>query len=360
MVFFNTMRSRKLLFPVVAFALLSFQAHAQETTLQGEPFGYVKVSIPGAANNAKSFTIISLPLLEEADITGTSSGVITALTSNTITSQGAGWSSGELTQVAAPYLVEITSGQAAGRMFLISSSQANTEDTVQVQDADGIALDLTVLGINAGEDTFKIRPVDTLASFFGSPGDTGIEGGTNARTADVVTLGKGALLINAYYDTTLGRWTEATRSFADASHTPLMPHSALQYARAGEMPLDFIVTGKVPSGPRRQPIKNLGATFLAQYWPVSTTLEETGLADMPGWRKDTNIKLADRVVIFGSDGQVSTHYHNGTEWRLATRAGAASGSTVLGTGKGVVLNKIGSLDGETFSLLEQQPPYSLE
>jgi hypothetical protein len=362
MVFFKLMNSLRFLLPVVAVTLLPFSAQAQETALQSEPFGYVKVSIPGAHSGAKAFTVVSLPLLEEATVTGSSSGRITGITSNTITSLGAGWLPGELSQVASPFLIEVTSGEAAGLMLLISSAPANTESTVQVKDADANPVDLTTLGITVGPesgDTFKIRPVDTLASFFGTPQQTGIVGGTNARDADVVTIGSGSSLINCYYDTGLARWTQARRSLDDASHIPLMPYSAMQYARVGETPLEFIVTGKVPEGPRRQAVRDLGSTFLAQFWPVGTTLGQMGLENMTGWRRSSDIKLADRVVVFETNGVVTTHYHDGSSWREARRGGALSGALAISAGQGVILNRVGSAEGLNFSILEQLPPYTL-
>lgn len=78
-------------FPLLL-GLAVLEAPAQ-ATVQGEPFGYVKINITAGTGNSKRVTLLSIPLLEEASITGRTTGWITGVTSNTITASGATWRS---------------------------------------------------------------------------------------------------------------------------------------------------------------------------------------------------------------------------------------------------------------------------
>jgi hypothetical protein len=361
MVFLNVMKPRRLLLPVVAFALISFHASAQETTLQGEPFGYVKLSIAPGTGTTKRNTLLSIPLLDEANITGKSSGRITGVTSNTITASGAGWAAGQLSVAAAPFLLEITSGNAQGRMLLISTATANTTDTVTLdaQEAQR-AGDLRELGIVADAQngsTYRIRPVDTLSSFFGTPATTLIQGGGGASTADTVTIVMNGTAANYFYSTTLGRWTKVGLGSENSSNVPLLPYAGLQYARLPNTPLEFIVTGKVPSGQRRVAIRKSGTTILSPFWPVSQTLASLGLQNTPGWTSGASPTTADTLVL-SSGGSVTTFFYDGTNWRRTGLGSPVSNTNVVPAGTALLINRRGS--ATTFDTYQQNAPYNLQ
>jgi hypothetical protein len=268
--FFSPMMHPRSFLPFVCVAALTSQGMSQ-TTVQGEPFGYVKINITAGTGTAKRTTLLSLPLLDEASITGNATGRITGLTATTISAAGAGWSAGELSAAATPHLIEITSGVAKGRMLLISTTAANTADTVTIASEEATRVgDLTNLGITTGAengDTYRIRPVDTLSSFFGTPETTLIRGGATANEADTITIVANGSATTYFYSTTSGRWSRVSLGSPDASNVPLPPYAGLQYARLADTPLEFIVTGMVPSGDREVSIKNSGVTLLAPYWP---------------------------------------------------------------------------------------------
>ena len=347
MVFFTDMRSRQLLLPVVAAALLPLHAPAQETTLQGEPFGYVKINITAGTGTSKKTTLLSVPLLEDASITGSATGRITALGSNSITAASAGWAPGQLSAAATPHLIEITSGALSGRMFLISTTTPNTADTVTIDSVESTrASDLRNLQIEVGAETgntFRIRPVDTLSSFFGTPETTLIQGGTSAASADTITLVVNGSAATYFYNTgvTPNRWSRVAFGNPDANNTPLPPHAGLQYARLANTPLEFIVTGRVPSGSRQVAIRNSGPTILAPYWPVSQTLAELSLQSFDQWRKGSSAATADTIVV-SQAGAVSTFFHDGTNWRRVAFGNPVANTNLIPVGASLLLNKKGS------------------
>lgn len=329
--------------------------------VQGEPFGYVKLSITPGAGTTKRTTLLSIPLLDEANITGKSSGRITGVTSNTITASDAGWATGQLSAAATPFLLEVTSGDAQGRMLLISTATTNTSDTVTIdtQEVQRVG-DLRELGIVADAQngsTYRIRPVDTLSSFFGTPGTTLIEGASTSSAADTVTIVMNGSAATYFYSTTLGRWTRIGLGSPDASNVPLLPYAGLQYARLPSTPLEFIVTGKVPSGQRQVEIRGSGPTILAPFWPVSQTLASLGLQNTPGWTSGASPAAADTLVLL-SGGSALTFFHDGTNWRRTGLGSPVSNTNVVPVGTALLINRRGG--ATTFDTYQQNAPYNLQ
>lgn len=347
------------LIPVIALALLPLQARAQQTTLRGEPFGFVKVNIAAGTGTAKSTSLVSIPLLEEASITGNAAGFITGVAATTITSAGAGWAPGQLSAVATPHLLEITSGAAQGRMLLLSTAAANTADTVTVDAIETTRVsDLTSLGIAPG-DSYKIRPVDTLKSFFGTPETSGILGGATSAVADTVTIVENGTATTYFYKTDANppRWTRVAFGNPDASNIRISPQAGLQYARLPATPLQFIVTGKVPSGQRQAAVKNSGTTLLAPFWPVNQTLAGLSVQNLQNWTTGSSATNADTVVLT-SGGQVATYFHDGSNWRRVAFGNPLANTNVVPAGASVMINKKGTAAG--FTDYRQNAPYNLQ
>jgi hypothetical protein len=236
-----------------AVALPASMAQATATT---DPVGFVTVGVASGTGSSKRNTLFSLPLLETQAITGQVAGTITGVSSNTISNSNAGWLAGELSNPATPYLIQITSGAAEGRMFLVSSSAstggaiggtANTTTTVTVSPVDSTQVDLNALGVIAGTDTYKIFACDTLSSFFGTPATTGVQGGTAAGSADTIVIISNGSARTYFYSTTSNRWTQVTLGSPDSSNVPLIPYYGIQYARLPASALNFTVTGAVPT-----------------------------------------------------------------------------------------------------------------
>lgn len=362
-VFLSTMQRFKRILPLLCALPLASQGLAQ-TTVQGEPFGYVKVNITAGTGTGKRTTFVSIPLLEDANITGKATGRITGVGTTTITAAGAGWTAGQLSAAATPYLIEITSGAAQGRMLLISTAAANTADTITISPEEATRTgNLANLGIVAGAengDTYRIRPVDTLSSFFGTPETTLIRGGTSSSTADTITIVSNGQSVTYFYNTgvTPNRWSRVALGNPDASNTPLPPYAGLQYARLANTPLEFIVTGKVPSGQREVSIKNSGSTILAPFWPVSQTLAQLALQTTPNWLKSSSSSSADTIVL-SSAGSLSTFFHDGTNWRRVGLGNPVANTNTVPVGASIMINKRNS-GGAGYAAYENAAPYNLQ
>lgn len=328
-----------------------------------EPTGFVRLSIAAGTGTAKKTTLLSIPLLEDPGITGRATGRITGVGANTITASGAGWAAGALSAPGTPFLLEITSGTARGRMLLLSTATANTSDTVTLDAAEAARVgDLRQLGIVAGPDsgdTYRIRPVDTLSSFFGAPETSGIVGGSSPATADTVILVMNGSASTYFYNTgvTPPRWSRVGLGAADASNVPIPPYAGLQYARLGATPLEFFVIGRMPSGVRQVSVKNSGTTLLSPYWPVRQTLDGLGLQNLPGWKSAATHAEADTIILT-SNGSAATYFHDGTNWRRVGLGGSNANDIEVPVGASVLISKKGNAPG--FATFQHTAPYSFD
>ena len=346
---------------------VAIPASMAQTTATTDPVGFVTVSIAAGSGTAKKNTLFSLPMLEAQSITGQVSGVITGVSSNSISNSNAAWTAGALSQPATPYLIQITSGAAEGRMFLIASSAntggaiagtANTATTVTVSSLDSAQVDLTSLGIVAGTDTYKIYACDTLNSFFGAGNATGasaVRAGTAAANADTIVIVANGATTTYFYSTSANRWARVALGSPDASNVPLLPYYGVQFQRLASTPLSFVVTGDVPMEQRQVAVKRSGATILSQYWPADSTLGSLGLQNLAGWQSGASASAADTVVLT-SGGTANTYFYNGTNWKRVALGSPNADTTPVPIGTSISIVKKGSASG--YATLTQQPPYN--
>jgi hypothetical protein len=344
-------------------SVVAVPASMAQATATTDPVGFVTVGIAAGTGTAKKNTLFSVPLLEAESITGQVSGVITGVSSNTITNTDAGWGAGALSTPATPYLIQITSGAAEGRLFLISSSAntggavvgtANTSTTVTVSSIDSTQVDLTTLGIVAGTDTYKIFACDTLSSFFGTPATTGVQGSTAAASADTIVSVVNGSSSTYFYNTTSSKWVRAVLGNPDSSNVPLLPYYGIQYSRIANAPLSFVVTGGVPTAPRKVAVKNSGTTIISQFWPVDTTLGTSGLSSVV--TAGASASAADTVVLT-SGGSASTFFFNGTDWKRVVLGTPTANTTPITIGSSVQIIRKGTASG--YTTLSQIVPYNL-
>ncbi len=343
--------------PLLALALtgalaLPPLALAQTPTV---PVGYVSVTIGAGTGAARRISPLSLPLYGSANAEGQMVGQITGFTSNTLSNADAAWAPGQLAQAATPYLIKLTSGAAAGRTFLISTTAANTSTTVTIDAADLVPGALTAVGIALG-DQYEILPCDTFLSFFGTPEESAILGGASAATADTVTMVTNEATETFFYSTTLNRWTKSFIGSPDASNTPLRPDSGLYYNRLANTSLSLVVAGQVSTTNRQTPVRNTGVTQLAQNWPVSLTLGNSGIQALPSWGSALAATSADKVKLT-VNGATSTYWFDGTNWRKQMLGSPISNAVILPAGSTVTLEKSGGASG--YNTLTQPLPYTL-
>jgi hypothetical protein len=288
-------------------------------------------------------------------------GVITGVTgpsgspANTISNSNAGWTAGQLSVQATPYLLQITSGTATGRTFLISTSTANTSTGVTIDGTDLVNTDLTTLGIAVGTDTYQIIPADTISSVFGTPASTGIQGGATSTGADQVQLlaVSGGSWTSYYYNTTSSQWLRVGPPIP-SNNVVIRPDTGVLYVRIPTTPLTLTLLGQAPAVPRQAVVSNTGVTVLSTSFPVDTTLGNSNIQNTPGWATAATSSNADSVQIF--NGSWTSYFNNGTNW---VRVGPpiVSNGVAIPAGTAVLLVKRGTATGQ--NILTQALPYSL-
>src|SRR6185436_20173836 len=105
------------------------------------PVGYLVQTIP--PGQSRSF---SVPFDADTSSLPGAYGRLTAVGANYLENSAANWTPGAFSTAAAPYVVRLTSGTHAGRIFRILGT-ANTATRIYVDD-DGVGL--TTLGLAVG------------------------------------------------------------------------------------------------------------------------------------------------------------------------------------------------------------------
>ncbi len=283
-------------------------------------------------------------------------GAVTSVTANTITNGSADWAEGGLSQAATPYLLQFTSGNAAGLTFLLSTVVANTATTVVLDATDGLSTDLTNLGILSG-DTYQISPADTLSNVLGTPATTGILGSAAAPiNCDQVQILQPGGWISYYYNTTSNHWLRTSPPRTIADNVVIRPDTGVIYNRFAASSLSIMLQGAVPSVVRQTAVLRSGPTALSNHWPISLTLGTSSIQTLPGWTAGATAGTADTVQVFTPGTGWSQYFHNGTNWCLAAAPTAVSDDVPLAAGAMVIINKVGTASGQ--ALLSQPLPYA--
>jgi len=318
-----------------------------------DPVGFVNLSIaPSPNGTTRVLTALSAPLLAEASLaTGSPTGRVSGLTSNTITCSGAGWTPGNLSVAAAPKILRVTSGAAEGRTFLLSTGVANTSEIVTIDASE--STNLTTLGIVTGinGDTFKVLECDTLSSFFGDPANL-VKANSVGLADNILLLNNGAW-VTYFYHSTNNRWSRSGPGLPDASNQRIKPESAILFSRVGTTALALSATGTVPMEKRVDVVRGTGLTFMGSNWPVDISLLGAGIHTLPGWQANATVSGADQVLIL-SNGAWLTYWWNGTNWRRSGPGSPISDTVVIRAGAGILLNK---LVPAANGLLSQNRPY---
>lgn len=328
-------------------------AGVQAATVSTVPEGYVTLNIAAGTGTSRTISVISLPLAANVAIDGAVVGTITGISSNTFTNSAAGWTSGQLSAAATPCAIRVTTGNAKGRVFLISTSMSNTSTTVTIDAEEATHTNLTSLGIVAGTDKYEIISCDTVSGVFGTPATTGIQGG-DVNTSDWVQIFISGAWRQYYYSTTSNAWLRVGPN-TNSNNVPIRPDSAVMFHRMPASGLNLIVTGRVPSIDRKAVVSNSGVTFLANGWPTDLTLASSEINNLSGWVSNANPSLADIVMVMSS-GAWRQYYHNGTQW-LRVGPNTPSNTVSLPAGSGIMITKKGSASG--ISVLNQALPYTL-
>ncbi len=348
-----------------SFALSQPNLNAQ-TTVATDPVGFTTINVTPGTGSSRRQTLLSIPLLDvDSSVLGLTVGTITSVASNSIVVSNAGWTPGALSQPSSPFVVQITSGPAAGRFFLVASSAASNGSSgsaalantatslfISALDMTPVTNNLANVGVAAGNG-YKLFACDTL-SWFGSPSATGIRGGSNASSADNIIVTINGSPATYFFNTNTSNWTRSSPPSV-ANNVALSPNYGVTYSRLASNSLSFVSTGQVPVLSNAVAVKNSGVTILSSYWPTTNNLRGLGIQNLPGWVVGTNQTSSDNVVVV-ANGSATTYYYNGTNWRRFPLP-ASQDAVNIPIGSAVQIIKKGNAAG--FSTLARPVPYTL-
>ncbi|MGA0899409.1 MAG: hypothetical protein ACO3SO_03265, partial [Luteolibacter sp.] len=212
--------------------------------------------------------------------------------------------------VGGPFLIEITSGFAAGAVNLITASDAGT-DTITTEN------DLDAAGVDA-DDTFLIRACPTLGSIFGTGDNVTINKGGDEFSADVIFVPAGGGSFDQYYHTpdvvfgeftVNGDWFKVGGAGGQAG-TPLVYTDAVYVFNRSGSNYDLVISGEVKTTPAKIALPD-DFNYISAVFPVGTTLDDSGLADSPGFLKGGDEFSGDVIFMPDSNnpGSFLQYYH---------------------------------------------------
>lgn len=310
--------------------LFAFVSQAQ--SVSSTPVGYVTQTINAGTGSARLFSTFSLPLYSPSV-----SGTVTSVNANVITSDNSTF--GDLSQVASPFSLKVTSGANLGQYFPIT---ANTSTTITVTgDLSGLAAD----------DTFEVVEVDTLSSLFGAPSDGVIVGGTKAEADIVWVLTSAGTWANYFYSTSSNAWVRDARGNPNSDNLAIQPDSGILIERLSATPTSFVLTGTVPSTQAVSTINQAGFSVIPQTFPSDITLLQTGI------HSAAELSSQDLVYVMTSAGTWATYSYDGTNWRRNARGNPISDDVVIASGTSVLISKASSASSDVS--VSTAMPYTL-
>lgn len=320
------------------------------------PQGYVTLVIEAGTGSAARSSFISLPLLSQPTGVGRLAGIISSLTSNTISNSSGAWNAGSFAVAGNPFFVRFTSGTAIGRIFLITGNSTNS----LTLDTSGI--DLLQLGIVSGIDTYEIFPGDTIISIFGTPSPSNpLVGGTSTSEAvDKLYLRENGAWVTYFYNTAAAQWRRGSLPISQ-NNKILHPSLPFLFSRIGATPLSFKLTGRVPDTSHAVSVLNNGDSGIATYFPIDQTLGSLSLQSLTGWKKAGNAGItasnADKIYLLEHGAWVTYHYDvTVSQWRRGTLP-ISQNNKILMLGSGFLVQWTGTTGSATYTM---ELPYSLD
>ena len=310
------------------------------------PLGGLRYTINSGSVTAPVTTSFAIPLFDIAAAQGARVGRITGMTATSITSNGANWTAGALAMPAFPYVFQITSGPAAGTLFSIT---ANTADTLLTS---GVNLTSAGIGAESAGDTFRLIPIDTLKTAFGT---NTFLGGTNPSEADIIILGSSTQLAY-YFNTTLACWVRTTGPTIDRGNIPIPPNGMVSVTRKSNA-LTLTLVGRVPDVRFSVAVPNSGSTYTHTGFPTDVTLGTLSLQTaLPGWVSASTAADADTLAV-SSGALWLTYFHNGSNWQRTTGPAINRDPIIITSGTPILIFKHGVAAGT--SLFSRNLPYPL-
>lgn len=292
-----------------ALTLLGSLATSQAQAVT-DAVGYVSTTLV-----KESFNLVGITLHEATEV----SGALETVSGQALTDTDIDFSA--LLAANTTYILEITSGDAEGRIQEITSTDVST-NVITTPD------DLTMIGTGeniAAGATYKIRKAATISSIFGATNSAGLHPATAIGDADVIWVQNGGGGYDQYFYHAGGGfpvpvaagWKNS--SIQDASNTPLIYTDGLVIQTRNTLDNTITLTGSVVDTSKKIEVTT-GFNLLGTVFPVGTTLGASNLETQ--LTQATQISAADVIWMSdGAGGYSKFFYHSGGGFPIAVTAG---------------------------------------
>lgn len=346
-----------------------------QTAVTTDPVGFINLNVKGTGGTkASEITYIGLSMARPVDYQGTAETV----SGSTLTSSTATWTTNQFASTPTPgYFLEVFSGSKAGLLTQIVSCNG-TNKTLTV------AENLTSLGVESTNVTFKIRQNWSLAGIFGATNSAGLGAG-NSTTADLVSiynpaLGGGAGGYDQYFYSSGGLagvgWRKVGGGNTNHANTPIAQDEGPIIKRLQASDLSIPLSASVKLGQTLTTVFP-GPNFIGNVYPSGVlTLGLTDLAaNPPKYRSNLytassttgvvggNSTTADLILIYnptlgGGAGGYDQYFYSsgglaGIGWRKVGGGSTNQAGTVLASGKAIYLKR--SATAGNFNWVIPQP-----
>ena len=356
----NPMKTKTSLFRSIAAAgALIFGVATQSSFAQTtDPVGFTTLSIAGTGGTqASAVSFLGLSMARPTAFRA----VAETVSGTTLTCSAATWTDNQYASTPAPgYFLEVFSGGKAGLMSQIVSCSA-ADKTLTVAD------NLTNLGVEGTNVTFKIRPNWSIGTIFGATNNvavdtttqqaTGLRSGSSTARADSILLyNENTLAYDQYFFYSgNSQWVKAgDPAFADQSTVPIYLHEGVVIVRTIANGLSVSLSGEVKLGQTIMPVtptasNTAGLNYRGNVYPSGAlTLANSGLytdaAGTTGVKPGSSTARADSVLIWNAVAKSYDQYfyYSGTStWVIAGDPTFANkGATAIPSGASIIIKRL--------------------
>lgn len=305
------------------------------------PAGVININIAGGngSSPAAGTSVIGVGLTQFAAYRGTAE----TIDKNTLGDAQAKWTEGQFEGSNGAYLLEITSGPAAGTTYDIQKTSAQSLTLSQP----------LASGVTSGV-TFEIRKQWTLGSIFGAKNEAGLGGGSST-TADLVQIRNGEQYDTYYYQTTgeggIG-WRKQGAPSTDQANVVVYQEDGITIKRKQAQPTKLSFVGAVKQGKTSIPVFP-GQNVLANVYSAPLTLAGSGLytGNPATGLASGSETTADQVLMWNGAKYDTYYYSTQGGWKKVGAANDA-GKTQIPVGGAITIVRKAA---EGFNWVASQP-----
>jgi hypothetical protein len=211
---------------------------------------------------------------------------------------------------------------------------------------DDVPLTSAGFSVLAG-DRFEIFPLDTLGLRFGATvAELRLQGADIAAGADLVSLYEQGAWVAYFFNTSVtpNRWVRSSDPNGNWNDRLLGPETGMLITRRGAA-TELAFGGRVPPTQLRVRLPGNASSFLANPFPLDTTLDALVPGPSGRWQRGGQAGAADSIARWNQTEFETFFQRPEGGWRNAKLPDGLSVSPVLPATSGLMFRKVGAASG---------------